>query len=238
MNANSSPPQGRKALVSTLVALALGTTAATLLLTQRPAENTGKAGPSASATIQTDTIAAPPQDLDRALADVNQKMAELASQLSALKRARASGSAPAAAAANDSRQDAESSGLTREELMQRADEQAEAQAAQVEQAVAGERLDPAWAPGAEQSIRGLFQEKDLQGLRLVDARCRATLCRIEMARNDAAQGADFEASFRKLLIRTPWQGQGFARVHDPFSASPTAVLFLAREGAALPLSAP
>ena len=116
------------------------------------------------------------------------------------------------------------------------DEQTDAHEAQVERAIASERLDPTWAPGAEQSIRGLFQERDMQAVRLVDARCRATLCRIEIAQNEAADGGDFEAGFRKLLIRTPWQGQGFGRVYDPFGPSPKAVLFLAREGATLPLT--
>jgi hypothetical protein len=32
----------------------------------------------------------------------------------------------------------------------------------------------------------------------------------------------------------PWQGQGFGRVYNPFGPSPTAVFFLAREGASLP----
>ena len=57
---------------------------------------------------------------------------------------------------------------------------------------------------------------------------------MEIAASDSEGTDDFDLSFRRMLLHMPWQGQGFGRVYNPFGPSPTAVFFLAREGASLP----
>jgi hypothetical protein len=124
------------------------------------------------------------------------------------------------------------------EDLQQANEQAEAQAdaqqALVEQAIVSEKLDPSWAPRAEASLHSLFEDSEIHSLKLLSAQCRATVCRMEIAPSDSEGTDDFDLSFRRMLLHMPWQGQGFGRVYNPFGPSPTAVFFLAREGASLP----
>jgi hypothetical protein len=169
------------------------------------------------------------QDMDRSLADVNAKMAALTAQLESLKT---QASAPDAGAPS-----AASNGSFEEDLQQ-ANEQAEAQAdaqqALVEQAIVSEKLDPSWAPRAEASLHSLFEQSEIHSLKLLSAQCRATICRMEIAPSDSEGTGDFDRNFRRMLLHMPWQGQGFGRVYNPFGPSPTAVFFLAREGASLP----
>ena len=147
------------------------------------------------------------------LETLNAQMAAMAAQIAGLKRQQAS--APTRNA------DAASPALTPEEAQHRGDEQADAQAALVEQAVVSERMDPNWAPAAENAIRRMFQDGEIESLQLVAAQCRATLCRIDIASSGASAGAeDFDQSVRKLLVHLPWHGQGFGRVYDPFGPAP------------------
>jgi hypothetical protein len=167
------------------------------------------------------------EEFVRALADMESRMAALAAQIANLKQHHATNS-----------QDAGADAPGRDASMRGGDDAAQAQETLIEAAIANEQPDPHWAPMAETAIKGMFEDQGLQALRLVDARCRTTVCRIEVAENESAvDGEGFDQGFRRLLIRTPWQGQGFGRVYNPFGPSPTGVLFLAREGNALPQTA-
>jgi hypothetical protein len=181
--------------------------------------------PFASRSVSAHSSAAQ-QERDPNLAALNAQMAALATQIASLKRQAASATGS---------QDPTAPTLTREEEQQRGDAQADAQEKLVEQTIVSERLDPTWAPAAESAIRKMFDDSQIESLKLVGTQCRATLCRIDLASNGpAGEGGDFDQSFRKLLVRMPWQAQGFGRVYDPFGPSPTAVFFLAREGSSLP----
>jgi hypothetical protein len=163
---------------------------------------------------------------DPSLAQLNAQMAALAAQIASLKHQASSATG---------NQEPTAPPLTREEEQQRGDAQTDAQEKLVEQTIVSERLDPSWAPAAESAIRKMFDDGQIESLKLVGTQCRATLCRIDIASNGSAgEGGDFDQSFRKLLVRMPWQAQGFGRVYDPFGPSPTAVVFLAREGNSLP----
>ena len=183
------------------------------------------ANPFASRSVMAHSTAAQ-RELDRSLADLNAQVAALAAQIASLKRQASSATGS---------QEPTAPTLTREEEQQRGDAQADSQEKLVEQTIVSERLDPTWAPAAESAIRKMFDDGQIESLKLVGTQCRATLCRIDIASNGpAGEGADFDQSFRKLLVRMPWQAQGFGRVYDPFGPSPTAVFFLAREGSPLP----
>ena len=109
----------------------------------------------------------------------------------------------------------------------------DAQQALIEQAIVSEKLDTSWAPRAEASLHSLFEESEIHSLKLLNARCRATICRMEIAPSDSEGTSDFDLSFRRMLLHMPWQGQGFGRVYNLSGSSPTAVFFLARAGASL-----
>jgi hypothetical protein len=175
------------------------------------------------------------EDLAPALAEMNDKVAALTAQIASIKREALLGAMRGSPSEAGAREGAEASRLSLEEETQRGEAQAQAQEDLIQKAVLTEQLDPSWAPAAETAIRRVFEEKQIESLRLVDAECRASLCRIEIAANEAGvDSAGFDQSFRKLLIHRPWQGQGFGRIYNPFGPSPTAVLFLAREGRDLP----
>lgn len=175
-------------------------------------------------------------DLDRAVAAMNRKMAALRAQLIQLKHAQASRIAEHASPTAMPTRDAEAAAdpRARQEAARQAEAQAQAQVARIEETLATEEADASWAPAAESSLAEVFQHEELQGLQLVSVECRSTLCRIDIAANvSVADGSSFDEDLRKLLLFTPWSGQGFGRV-DPDGPSPTAVFFLAREGHALP----
>jgi hypothetical protein len=196
--------------------------AATHMVEQRPATPASSRNPF-------EGLMSGQQDMDRSLADVNAKMAALTAQLESLKKQASGTDATALSGSPDG---------SFAEKVQQANEQAEAQAdaqqALVEQAIVSEKLDPSWAPRAEASLHSLFEDSEIHSLKLLSAQCRATICRMEIAPSDSEGTDDFDLSFRRMLLHMPWQGQGFGRVYNPFGPSPTAVFFLAREGASLP----
>jgi hypothetical protein len=121
-----------------------------------------------------------------------------------------------------------------EEVMQ-ADAQVQAQAGLVENTFSAEMSDPEWAGAAEVALQELFQSEDVIAIALVEAECRTTMCRLELAANNApAGGPGFEEAFRALIHLLPWPGEGFSRIDNLDSESPTAVLYLTREGHFLP----
>jgi hypothetical protein len=190
--------------------------------------------PTASRTGVADSRAGQ-QDLGRVLAEMDSRMAAMASQIARLKQERRTGTLDESPTPSNRA----ASALTREEELQQSEARVQAQEDLIEATVVSERPDANWAPAAETAIRRMFESNEIRSLKLVDAQCRTTLCRIEIAGNEAVvDGGDFDQSFRRLLIHTPWQGQGFGRVYDPFGPSPTAVFFLAREGNALPQPTP
>ena len=105
----------------------------------------------------------------------------------------------------------------------------------IEDTFSSEPADAAWAPAAELALREVFQHEDVGALALVEAACRTTMCRLEVAGGHLpAEDVTFEESFRTLIHLIPWSGQGFGRVEDAEGAAPTAVLYLTREGQVLP----
>jgi hypothetical protein len=171
------------------------------------------------------------RELDRALADMNDKLAVIRVQMAQLQHAPAAPPAPEHDAVTDPR--------VRQEAEQQAETQLRAQEAMIEETIRREPADPAWAPAAQAAFATLFQSKEVKALKLVDLQCRTTLCRIEVAADEAgAEGTSFDQSLRKLVLHAPWQGEGFGHVAPPDSLSPTAVFFLAREGRALPQPPP
>jgi hypothetical protein len=233
MNSNLQPSRASRATLLLTAALLLFAAVALAwrqnAANSAPQSSTGPLGARFSETASHSQA----DDAQRMLTEIDRRVTMLASEVSSLRGQTTA--APALSVAPAPRRTESTSGLTREEEMQRADEQIEEQTAAIERAVAGQALDPSWAPAAEASIRSVLQQSEFEGVKLLDARCRTSVCRIEIAGEPGMENGSFDERFRKLLIRTPWQGQGFGQVHDPFGASPTAVLFLAREGESLPL---
>jgi hypothetical protein len=93
-----------------------------------------------------------------------------------------------------------------------------------------ENADPEWASAAELALNEAFHHEAMAGLRLGRANCRTSLCRLELFLADSRPA---EETFQQLIDIIPWDGQGFVRIDE---ASGEAVLYLAREGYALPSS--
>jgi hypothetical protein len=225
------------------IALVIGV-GATLLWTQNRGTEDVALTAAAPATVARDDASSASrgdalsrEEMARAMDEMNRRMAALASQVSSMKHAggAAPGDVASSAGGAGARSTAGERGLSRAEREQRGHDHADAQAELIEQTASAEQVDRKWAIGAENTIRASFQSPALEGLKLVGAQCRSTVCRIDVAPVDSADGGEnFDAGFRRLMIRTPWQGQGFGRVYDPFGPAPRGVLFLAREGQTLP----
>jgi hypothetical protein len=126
-------------------------------------------------------------------------------------------------------QTAEKAPSTPEYEDKRAEAHIQAQVQFMEGTVHMERADPTWASAAEQALQEVFQHEESIGLQLVEAQCRATLCRLALSLNGATSP---EESLRYLTHLVPWQGQGFAYIAQGESAE--VVVYLAREGYVLP----
>jgi hypothetical protein len=116
-----------------------------------------------------------------------------------------------------------------EEEMADDDAQLQMQIETLEAAVHGEKPDPAWAKDAEQALYAMWQGRENPGLSLVHAECRASLCRLDL---DLDGTRSAEESFHTLLHHIPWSGQSFVQVTE--GEAPQVVIYLAREGYALP----
>ena len=121
------------------------------------------------------------------------------------------------------------------------EEEIEAQEMMVKQAFETEKEDPEWSQRAETSWIQIFRQEvvkeELKGIQLHNIECRTTLCRVELTPTDPAQGtATFEEDVGKLLLFAPWQGLGFGKTKNPGGRAPVAMIYMAREGYALPSS--
>src|SRR5262249_46599157 len=129
----------------------------------------------------------------------------------------------------ESKRGAATASRSPEEEVARAAAQVQAQIETLEAAVRGEKPDPAWARDTEQTLHAMFQGKESPGFFLVHAECRTSLCRVELALHETMAP---EESFRTLLHRMPWSGQRFMQIAE--GEAPQVVMYLAREGYALP----
>jgi hypothetical protein len=68
----------------------------------------------------------------------------------------------------------------------------------------------------------------MAGVHLVQVDCRTSLCRLELALADASSPGE---NLEQLLHYARWEGAGFAQIDE---TSGTAVVYLSREGYALP----
>ena len=121
---------------------------------------------------------------------------------------------------------------------------AEPPSAQEEQAMARERLtlldrqvvsegiDQEWSGPATEQIKSALAEKALAGSLLSNARCQATLCRIEV---DSPDATALDRVLGELPVRL-WSANSYSQVTTHEDGSATLVLYISREGYRLPKS--
>lgn len=124
-------------------------------------------------------------------------------------------------------QEAEAAALTPEEGRARAEARLQAELALLDGTLRAERPDPAWASTAQQTLYDTFHPEALPGVHLLGAECRTTLCRMELALDDASQ----PDSYRGLLHLAPWSGPSFIQINTETGET---VMYLAREAHSLP----
>jgi hypothetical protein len=91
-----------------------------------------------------------------------------------------------------------------------------------------EAADPEWASTAQRALQEAFHGEITAGLRLVQADCRTSLCRLELVLDGSLSP---EATFEQLIHFAPWNGQGFTQIDEEAGV---AVVYLSREGHELP----
>lgn len=108
----------------------------------------------------------------------------------------------------------------------------QAQVARIEQDLGArlraERVDPAWAPGAQQAIASTLSGPAFAGLRLEHVTCGATLCRVGLAAGE--QVADVEGLVEELTSTPAFRHGGFMR----YTGRRAVTMFVARQGHPLP----
>lgn len=88
--------------------------------------------------------------------------------------------------------------------------------------------DEEWADAAVTALRDAFEGEIADGIQLLEADCRSSMCRLTLA-FDAGLA---EEGFRKLQSIAPWAGETFFQVNDVTSGE--AVVYIAREDHRLP----
>ncbi|MCH9674109.1 MAG: hypothetical protein K0U93_21910 [Gammaproteobacteria bacterium] len=87
--------------------------------------------------------------------------------------------------------------------------------------------DENWATWATEALRDGFSADAPEGMELVDAECRATVCRLEMTLDELQAGPETLAILPLLM---PWDGESHLSV-DPDTGR--TVVYMAREGVSL-----
>jgi hypothetical protein len=122
---------------------------------------------------------------------------------------------------------AEAVPLTPEQEHERAAARDQAELTLMEGTLHAEKHDPAWGSTAQHALHETFQKQAIPGVQMVDAECRSTLCRMELALDDSTA----QDSYRNLLNLAPWSGPSLIQIDTETGA---AVMYLAREEHTLP----
>ena len=91
-----------------------------------------------------------------------------------------------------------------------------------------EEVDPDWGPGAEEDIVERFSELAPPEAQLVEARCRATLCRVELGLDPEALDVEDEV----VDAVKAWNSNGLYVAES--GPDVRIVVYMAREGLTLP----
>jgi hypothetical protein len=109
-------------------------------------------------------------------------------------------------------------------------------AGRLERRLRDEPVDPAWSPRFESEITRAFQDSAelREGTRLLEATCRATLCRVVVAHDSPAAR---EAFLDRLPFTPPFQAQGLTEPREEAGALRT-FIYLPRPGTRLEPTTP
>jgi hypothetical protein len=171
------------------------------------------------------------QDVQQLAKEIRSELTALRSQLIQVEQDQASMGLERTKTARASRAEgtaADTPPLTAEEEHERAKAQIRAQIEVFEGTMLMENADPAWASAAELALQEALQREAIAGLRLVQADCRTSLCRLDLALDSSLSP---EGIFEQLIHLTPWNGHGFVQIDEE---SGEAVVYLSREGHELP----
>jgi hypothetical protein len=124
-------------------------------------------------------------------------------------------------------QDIETAPVTPEQEREQAEARAQAEMALMEETLRTESPDAAWTHSAQSALADTFHAKAIPGAQLLDAHCRATLCRLEITL-DSASAQD---QYRELFDVAPWGAESLIHLNAETGA---VVMYLARETHTLP----
>jgi hypothetical protein len=195
-------------LVAVPLTLAVGLLAAVLLWPARPPRSAAPAGPRAA---EVDQQVAAMQDEIRLL---RRRLDHLVQQPPVAAAAPAASQAPP---------------LTQEEVSARDKRRFEGLAAKL----AGEPLDPGWAPATERLIADTLGKPEFKGSKLLSATCRSTLCRFEVGHQDERARRRFSSTLPNRLPSLPSGSMRNAEGNDTRT-----IVYVAREGHRIPRDDP
>ena len=117
---------------------------------------------------------------------------------------------------------------------QKVDERRQALAAAhreiLERTLERDGIDAAWAEAAQAKLTAAYGSAEVDGVNVVDAECRSAICRVTLTLEQPGKAG--ERQIRLLMDRpSPWPASRFLQLDR---ASGSAVVFIMREGYALP----
>lgn len=102
----------------------------------------------------------------------------------------------------------------------------------IESQFANEDIDAQWGNNVETQLISTFQNPALQQSALVNAECRSTLCRLEVAHEDGADISEFQSVLADETAKVAPEG-AIQQVVGP-DGKTRSIIFLARSGARIP----
>lgn len=104
------------------------------------------------------------------------------------------------------------------------------QAAKLEDAFAVQTTDPSWSTGAIERITEVFDQEALAANKLIDIKCAATLCRLEVTHSDEESPGQLTDM---LVPALGWGAQSYLHAVDNQDGIRRTIIFISREGYAL-----
>jgi hypothetical protein len=103
--------------------------------------------------------------------------------------------------------------------------------AQLDSALAAQRVDARWAANAEVELANAVAEVQLANVQILESRCGATLCRLRLGLGAEQSDPD---TYRPIFDALPWETP--RRMHVDTGQAKQATAYVAREGHELPAS--
>jgi hypothetical protein len=222
-----------KYIIAITVTIAAIGSAATALFMHYGDTKTLQPTVAANGRLPTDNVHPQEKESDRLLKAMSLEMEKLRTQVGKLEQQAATG-LPKQNAISIAGVEAANVTLSSEDAVRQREALVKAHKGILENSLRQEEKDTQWAENAQAKLSSAYSAATAKGVRFVDADCRSTMCRVEMALDQP--GKRGEIQLRTLMDGpTPWPGTRFMQLDKQTGE---VVVYMMRENHELPALPP